>query len=101
MPIAKKYHKSKPVCRVDFKFDGEEAQSASSVSLAGDFNDWNVTAAPMTRNKNGFECSMDLSAGRQYRFRYVVDGQDWHNDPQADSYEYSGIGDSMNSVISV
>ncbi len=101
MPITKKYHKSKPVCRVDFTFDGEEAQAASSVSLAGDFNDWNVTAAPMKKNKNGFEYSLNLSAGRQYRFRYVVDGQDWHNDSQADSYEYSGIGESMNSVISV
>lgn len=101
MPITKKYLKSRPICRVGFTFDGEEAQTAANVSLAGDFNDWDVTATPMTKNKKGFECSMDLSAGREYRFRYVIDGQDWYNDPQADSYEYSGIGDSMNSVITV
>jgi 1,4-alpha-glucan branching enzyme len=101
MPVTKKYLKSKPVCRVGFKFEGDEAQAAGSVCLAGDFNGWSVNATPMSRNGTGFECSMDLSAGRQYRFRYVIDGRTWHNDPQADNYEYSGIGDCMNSVISL
>lgn len=101
MPISKKYLKSKQVCRVGFKFDGDEAQAASSVCLAGDFNDWNIKATPMNKNKNCFECSLELSTGQEYRFRYVVDGETWHNEPEADGYEYSGIGDSMNSVISL
>ncbi|UTF51712.1 isoamylase early set domain-containing protein [Desulfomicrobium sp. ZS1] len=99
MPITKKYHKSKQVCRVGFKFDGDEAQTANSVCLAGDFNDWDINATPMNRNKTGFECSMDLSSGQQYRFRYVIDGKVWCNDSHADDYEYSGIGESMNSVL--
>lgn len=102
MSISKKYLKSKPdVCRVGFKFDGDGALNAHRVCLAGDFNNWDIEATPMAKNKHGFECSMDLSAGRQYQFRYVIDGQTWCNDPQADSFEYCGMGDSMNSVISI
>lgn len=102
MSISKKYSKSQPaICKVAFKLDGEEAAKAKSVSLAGDFNNWSIDATPMKKNTNSFECSMDLATGHQYRFRYVIDGQIWCNDPQADCFEYSGIGDSTNSVISV
>ena len=101
MPIIKKYHKSKPTCRVAFKFEGDEAKTANTVCVAGDFNDWNVTAMPMNRNKNGFECSINLYSGQKYMYRYVVDGQKLYNDSHADDYEYSGIGDIMNSVLSL
>ncbi|MBF0481974.1 MAG: isoamylase early set domain-containing protein [Desulfovibrionaceae bacterium] len=102
MAITKKYLKSKPeVCRVRFEFDGEEVACAGRVCVAGDFNGWDACAAPMTKKKNCFTYTVDLPAGQQYRFRYVVDGQTWHNDAQADLFENSGLGDSLNSVIAV
>jgi 1,4-alpha-glucan branching enzyme len=102
MAITKKYLKSKnDVCRVRFELSGEDAQCASQVCVAGDFNDWNMDAAPMTKRKDAYVYVVDLPAGRDYRFRYVIDGQTWHNDSKADRYENSGVGDSLNSVITV
>jgi len=39
-----------------------------------------------------------LSAGREYQFRYLVDGQDWYNDWQADKYVPNNFGGD-NSVV--
>jgi len=102
MAIIKKYLKNKPeVCRVRFELNGEEAKHAGEVCVAGDFNDWDIRAAPMTKKKNCFTYTVDLPAGQDYRFRYVIDGTTWHNDAQADHFENSGLGDSLNSVIAV
>jgi len=86
---------------VRFELNGEEAKCACQVCVAGDFNGWDISAAPMTRKKDTFVYTVDLPAGQHYRFRYVVDGNIWHNDAQADHYENSGLGDSLNSVIAV
>jgi 1,4-alpha-glucan branching enzyme len=102
MAIIKKYLKSKPdICRVQFVLNGEDAKCASQVCVAGDFNDWDTQAAPMNRKKDCFVYTVDLLAGQQYRFRYVINGNTWHNDAQADHFENSGLGDSLNSVIAV
>ncbi len=42
MGIKKQYLKNKPVCKVTFKIPGREANGAKSISIAGDFNDWNA-----------------------------------------------------------
>ena len=41
---------------------------------------------------------MRLEAGREYEFRYLVDGTVWHNDWYADKYVTNVFG-SENSVI--
>ena len=30
--------------------------------------------------------TLDLDAGREYQFRYLINGKDWHNDWEADKY---------------
>jgi 1,4-alpha-glucan branching enzyme len=56
------------------------APQATSVSLAGDFNDWNTTAHPMKRDKEGiWKASLNLAQGT-YEYRFFVDGE-WQNDP--------------------
>jgi hypothetical protein len=53
----------------------------------------------MERLKDGrFKTSLDLKAGTEYQFRYLVNGTEWHNDWEADRYlpnPYSGD----NSVV--
>ena len=56
------------------------APDAQNVSLAGDFNDWNVTTHLLQKVSNGkWEVNIDLTPGK-YEYRFVVDGE-WKNDP--------------------
>ena len=97
--LKKNYTKTKKSCRVTFKYPNEE--QAESAVLAGEFNDWSLTATPMKRLKNGtFSVTVTLKSGYSYRFRYVLDGNVWVNDPDADSYAANEYGEE-NSVISV
>lgn len=83
--VKKEYLKSRPVCKVTFALP--EAITAETVHLVGDFNDWNEIATPMKKLKSGrFTLTLDLEKGREYQFRYLVNGAEWHNDWNADKY---------------
>ncbi|WP_029894419.1 isoamylase early set domain-containing protein [Desulfohalovibrio reitneri] len=102
MALKKKFLKSKPVCKVTFTLPPEAAQGAKKVFLVGEFNDWKLDATPMRKLKDGsFTRSLDLEAGKDYHFRYLVDGRDWENDWAADRYEFSPFGNCENSVVSI
>lgn len=102
MSIKKQFLKSKPVCKVGFKLSKEMAEGATKACLVGDFNGWNETIDEMNRLKDGsFSFSVDLETGRNYQFRYLLDGSTWVNDEAADEYQASGFGDAQNSVISL
>ena len=99
MSLKKQVLKSKPVCKVTFRFPKEMASNASTVALVGDFNNWDVNALPMSKLKTGdFTCILELGQGQFYEFRYLVDGNEWVNDPEADRYIANSFG-SENSVI--
>lgn len=98
--IKKEYLKSKKVCKVTFKLPRIAAPDATSVCIVGDFNDWNIYASPMKKLKKGdFTITLNLEPGREYQFRYLIDGSRWENDWNADKYVKSPFGDSDNSVI--
>lgn len=100
--IKKEYLKSKKVCKVTFKLPRIAVPDANSVCIVGDFNGWNIYANPMKRLKKGdFTITLDLEPGKEYQFRYLVDGSTWENDWNADKYVKSPFGDSDNSVIVV
>ena len=70
-----------------------EAMWVDSVHLVGDFNDWNTASHPLVPNRQGCpELSVELELGRAYQFRYLVDGERWMNDPQADAYVSNPYG---------
>ncbi len=102
MSIKKEFLKSKPVCKVTFRLSSEEANEAKAISLLGEFNDWDAASTPMAKLKDGsFKATLDLESGREYQFRYLVDGTEWKNDPEADKQVRSPFGNSDNSVISL
>ena len=76
---------------------------ATSVSLVGDFNQWNADATPMRRieNSNAWTVTVPLSAGRHlYSFRAVgADGEKFIADPNAPVSD-DGFG-HQNSVVLV
>jgi len=63
--------------KVPFEFLAPEARE---VRLAGGFNDWDVNANPMKKDKkSSWKTSLPLKPGR-YEYRFLVDGN-WENDP--------------------
>jgi len=48
--------------------------NAQTVTLAGDFNGWNATANPMTRDGDAYTTTIKLSPG-DHEYKFVVDGQ--------------------------
>ncbi len=102
MSVKKQFSKSKPVCKVTFKLSKSQVQNAGKVNIVGDFNNWNESSDELKPLKDGsFSHSIDLESGREYQFRYLLDGTNWMNDENADRYVASGLGNSDNAVITL
>ena len=99
--LKKQYIKSGSVCKVSFRLPKEAVKGGKRVNVVGDFNDWSIEANPMNQLKSGeFTVTLNLKSGREYRFRYLVDGYRWENDWNADRYERNAYG-SDDSVVAV
>ena len=61
--------------KVTFTYAG----TGSKVYVAGSFNGWSTSAAPMTKSGSVFTYTCELKPG-QYEYKFVVDGS-WINDP--------------------
>ena len=73
-----------------------------TVTLVGDFNSWSQEATPLKLGEDGlWTATLALEAGREYHFRYLIDGRTWENDWNADKYVPSPYGDADNSVVIV
>jgi 1,4-alpha-glucan branching enzyme len=102
MSLKKRFLKTKPVCKVTFKLSKEEAGQAETVHVVGDFNQWETTAMPMRKLRSGgFSVTLDLAVGREYQFRYLINGSDWVNDGAADKYVPTAYPGVDNSVVVV
>ncbi len=102
MSLKKTYAKDKGSCKVAFELPDAAAEGASSVYLVGDFNNWNESATPMKKSKDGIWAAViSLQCGREYYFRYLIDGLRWENDWNADKYVKSPYSDAENSVVIV
>ena len=101
MSIEKKYLKKRPACKVKFIAPAPILDGAKSVFLAGDFNSWDFEATKLKKQKDGsYATTLELEPGSEYAYRYVVDGERWENDWDADKYTPSGLG-TDNSVVIV
>ena len=98
--LKKQFLKSKPVCKVTFRLAKEACETADSVKLVGDFNEWNVDEAVEMKalKKGGFKTVLNLETGKNYEFRYLIDGETWENDWEADQYAPNEFG-TENSVV--
>ena len=86
-------------CKVTFVLPAQV--QANTAYLCGDFNGWDKTTHLMKKQKDGsFKLIITLETGRQYSFRYLLDGDRWENDWQADAYISNEFG-TENSVINL
>ncbi|MFN3946562.1 MAG: isoamylase early set domain-containing protein [Aquificaceae bacterium] len=82
-------------CIITFYYKGEKAQK---VELVGEWNDWKPEA--MKRKKDGtFWITKRLKRGRGYRFKYLIDGQYWENELQADQQVPNPFGTTDSMII--
>ncbi len=100
--LIKEYLQSQNKAKVTFELADYEIPGdieAATVHLVGEFNDWDLQATPMKHSKKGsFRVVLELEPGREYRFKYLVNGKHWCNDWSADAYIPDGYG-SDNSVV--
>ncbi len=87
-----------PIIYVQFAFADP---AAVSVAVAGDFNDWDAQATPL-RDPDGDGIWTGLIALRpgMHKYMFVVDGEKWVTDPEAERYVDDGFG-MRNAVIAV
>jgi len=73
---------------------------ASTVQIAGDFNNWQPEQTPLTKiADNGvWQIKLPMTKGK-YRYRLVVDGH-WQQDPYNETTELNPYGE-LNSVLEV
>jgi hypothetical protein len=89
---------SAPVIYVQFAFADPLAKS---VTVAGDFNDWNPEAMAL-RDTDGDGVWTGLIALRPglHKYMFVVNGEKWVTDPEAERYVDDGFG-MRNAVIAI
>jgi hypothetical protein len=75
------------------------APQAATVSLVGDFNDWDPTRSPMRTAQGVWATALRLSPGR-YRYAFLVNGSEWRADPGAPSALDDEFG-TPSSVVTV
>ncbi len=92
--LKKRFFKKLDECEVTFRVQPEDAES---VALVIDSNGWSPIR--MERLKSGsFKTTLRLPLDSRFQFRYLVDGDDWHNDRAADAYVANEFGES-NSIV--
>ncbi|MBQ9432346.1 MAG: glycogen-binding domain-containing protein [Kiritimatiellae bacterium] len=73
------------------------ADPASTVFLAGSFNDWDPTAKQMTDKKNNgiFTATLNLVPG-EYQYKFIINGT-WCADPDCSDWVQNEHG-TLNSI---
>lgn len=99
--LKKSFSKSKPVCKVTFSLPLEAVKEGSDVRILGDFNNWSWESGyRMKPAQAEFSTEVELTAGKEYQFRYLIDNHIWENDWNADNYVATAFGE-YNSVVSL
>ncbi len=102
MSLKKQFLKSKPTCKVTFTVEAEVINGVKEVAILGEFNNWDPSEDTMRKLKDGsFTKTIELEVGHEYQFRYLVDGEHWMNETEADKYLYSGVAAEQNSVVAL
>ncbi|MCX7719254.1 MAG: glycogen-binding domain-containing protein [Candidatus Sumerlaeaceae bacterium] len=75
------------------------ADRATSVSLAGSFNGWDVGKNPMKRSDGEYVVTVELKDGKHV-YKFVEDGERWVADPRNPATAEDGMG-GLNSVLKI
>ncbi len=86
--------------KVTFTLPKEAVQTAMSVSVVGEFNNWNIVdGIELKKQKDGsFITTLELEAGKEYQYRFLINGEVWENAWDAPKYVETAFG-TFNSVV--
>lgn len=84
---------------VQFELKADEAET---VYLVGDFSDWDPVKIPLSGpDKNGlWKVKIPLKKHKTYNYNFLVNGDTWIPDPDADMIVDDGFG-GINSIINL
>ncbi len=71
---------------------------ADTIHLVGDFNDWDTQSLPLEQTEEAWTLTLELEAGREYRYRYLFNGEEWCADSNADRYAPNPYG-SYDAIV--
>lgn len=101
--LKKQYVKSRKVAKITFALAKDEIPqdvAVETLHLVGEFNDWDPGATPMKRvNGGGYMAVLELAPGREFKYRFLINGEHWCNDWGADAYTPSGFGEDNCVVV--
>lgn len=88
--------------KIAFSLPQPAVAQAKKVGLVGDFNGWDVNKpVELKKQKDGsFATTIELATGREYEYRFLINGEVWENDWKADKYVPTPFG-TFNSVVTV
>jgi 1,4-alpha-glucan branching enzyme len=73
---------------------------AERINLVGEFNDWNSESLSFQRNRDDtWQIEIELECGHEYRFLYLIDGNNWCNDWHADKHVTNPYGGHDSIVV--
>jgi predicted flap endonuclease-1-like 5' DNA nuclease len=102
--MKKELVKNQAAYNVTFNYNVVPEHPVESVIVLGDFNEWSLEDGyELKKTKGGdFEGKFKIPAGRDYHFRYLVNGNRWANEKDADRFENSPLHPHIdNSVLSL
>lgn len=92
--LKKRFFKTKDECEVTFEFEDEQA---SKVAVVCEANNWQPVE--MDQLKSGpFKARVRLPIDSRFQFLYLVDGERWVPDVEADGLVINEFG-GRNSVV--
>ncbi|MBO6794896.1 MAG: isoamylase early set domain-containing protein [Balneolaceae bacterium] len=95
--LTKKFTPKRTVCKVTFSVPSEIVNK--EVALAGDFNDWDFESLKLKKKKDVYQAEVRLKPENEYKFKYLIDGEVWENDYEADDYVPNEFGTEDSVVV--
>lgn len=75
-----------------------QGASASSVAIAGEFNDWDETVTPLERKDGLWFADVELEPG-EYAYKFVIDGVYEGEPPAAEPTKWAGDFENRNLIV--
>ena len=96
--MKKQISKTTKKATVTFSISAELLNGAKKASVAGEFNGWNPEANPFRMCKGVGSAKVELEKGKEYQYKFVINGEKWVHDPEADKQVGNEFGET-NSVV--
>ncbi len=93
--VQKTYFKTKDYCKVKFSF---KVENAETIEILGLNSDWENSVVMSKKKDGSFSCDVSLPKDSKHEFKYLVNSNEWVNEPEADSVNMNDFG-GTNSVI--